>query len=172
MIQYKIELNSKSSKVLQVPVGGMFTFFQANSSRLTWVHIFRFRSLREFDIEKLSNCCRHNNDRVSFTTFLNLIFGGIFLFGQVVHRPQNTGGYRLPWVYMIKLYCNAVSVTAFPTNVQPRYQITVGSRFKGQSWSQSFIGKSEILYFIDVINLFFHSFHIIYLKSNYLLIRL
>ena len=103
------------------------------------VHNFRFWSLCEFDIEKLSNCCRHKNDRVSFTTFLNLIFGGILLFGQIVHRPQNTGGYRLPWVYMIKLYCNAVSVTAFPTNVQPRYQITIGSRFKGQSWPQSFI---------------------------------
>ena len=109
----------------------------------------------------------NKNDRVSFMTFLDLIFGGILLFGQIVHRPRNTGGYRLPWVYMIKLYCNAVSVTAFPTNVQPQYQITVDSKFKGLSWHQSFILKSEILYFINVINIFFRSFHIIYLKSNY-----
>ena len=115
------------------------------------------RSLREFDIEK---CVVGENNRVNLATFLNLIFGGILLFGQIVHRPQNTGGYRLPWVYMIKLYCNAVSVTAFPTNVQPQYQITVGSRFKGLSWPQSFIDKSEILYSVNAINLFFHSLHI------------
>ena len=104
--------------------------------------------------------------------FLDLIFGGILLFGQIVHRPQNTGGYRLPWVYMIKLYCNAVSVTAFPTNVQPQYQITVASKFKGLSWPQSFIDRSEILNFLMLSIYFFIVFTFIHLKSNYLLLCL
>ena len=46
---------------------------------------FRFRSLHALHIQNLWNCCRHY--LVNFTNFLNLIFGGVFLFSPTV-QPQ------------------------------------------------------------------------------------
>ena len=135
MIQYKIEL---ANLVRSCSCRGLFTHFSKQISA-DW-HGYIISVSGHCVSLILKNCQTVAGIRMIASVsrlFLNSIFGGILLFGPIVHRPRNTWGYRLPWVYMIKLYCNAVSVTAFPTNVQPRYQITVDSRFKDQSFAKN-----------------------------------